>query len=552
MARLDLRPIALATLVALAGTPAGSPAEAQTTPPASTTGLYAGATPSFPIPSPAWSCTTQAQDAAWLGGDGANMCPLLTTNKRSFWSFCDVSIGPSNAQNRNQATHNVAIGNSIAIADCSNGSFNLTHFYRGTVASPLPFFADPDNPNDVQTGPTASRIWPRKALLDPNDGGMYVFGQQNSPSGSISNTFIFRVQNPTLVPWKWTMDYVSINHNASPGISYGTDGYLDTDGFLYTYGVYTPYPNSPDQFLSSFQVFPYRLPINALATAPAGSDIGSYGQYKASNGSWTSGAFNPSNYWHVNIDSSIGFSTRYNPTLQQATSKGWQAVFISDRQLGHINDNGTNDGGRPANDGPNPSFPGLLMALPFAPTGRNSDYLTYNPNASDQFYEVYAMKSASMYGPWDPPVLAGIFPQMQPDDGSCPTKNSGPPYGYDEDIWCYTPIQVLEFASSDDNLAFTYSTNSFSYSFGTSPAQPTNILYFDNAEYRPYFYPTCNPLFGTGCNLYGTQQASQTPGVAARPAGMMRKTVRSPVLRSKPAPKAAAAPSPGAAKVGMP
>ena len=413
---------------------------------------YPGYFPSFPAPATAAGVGQGGTPGVWLGADAAFCCPL--DESRSFWSFADVGIGPPGVRSRLESSNHLrhlAVGNSIAIATCRNGKFIVQHFFRGPAENPLPFFVDPHNPRGDQKG---SRLWLRKATM--HKGRLYIFAHQVVDPGGVFNTYLIRVGNPLESPNAWRYDFLLLGVFPPPGpgidprtgaapVNFGNEAFLDVpNNFLYTYGTFASH-KSTKEFFNSFVVFPVRIPLDLVETAPAYADLGRKAQFMSAKlDAWRDGLHDPSDFYRVGIPALNSFSVRYNATL-----KAWQAVFHHDLPL--------------------------------------EEYKAGNRRFEDPLVNtVWAMTSKSPYGPWSKPRPVAKIPEMDPKHDKLPDR----PHG--RDCYGYFVNEIPAFESWDGDIAFGYTIDSYARAHDHDP-QP---FYADLKLYNVYAWPAPNPFFG--------------------------------------------------------
>ncbi len=411
---------------------------------------YHGYFPTFPAPATAQGIGPEGGPGVWLGGDTGLLCPI--DESRMFYSFADVAIGPPGSLTRKDSTNvrkGLAVGNTIAIATCRNGRFEVQHYFRGSPDRPQPFFMDENN---LQNDPRGSRLWLRKAFH--HKGKLYIFALQIFEPGDPYNTFIIRVANPLESPAAWNYEYINLGINPPPkpgkqppadqAVAYfGKDGFIDAaNNYLYTYGIHAIYR---DRNFSGSEVTALRIPLDRLETAPAGSDLGPVSEFLTSRpGVWRSGLIDVKDYHKVGIPAFNSFSVRYNATL-----KAWQAVFGHDWPL--------------------------------------QDYIAGKRQLDDpKVHTVYAMTSQSPFGPWSDPRPIARYPEMDPGRANVPGRASG------NDCFAYFANEQAAFEAWDGVIVLSYSVGSLA-----ADREHNDELKNTNMKlYNTYAWPAANPFFG--------------------------------------------------------
>ncbi len=413
---------------------------------------YPGYVPSFPTPGPALGVGPEGGPANWLGGDASFSCPLDA--ERSYWSFADVYIAAPGIVDRHQSANHLlglSTGNTIAIATCRDGKFEVQHYYRGSAEHPYPFFLDLNNPTN---DPTGTRLWLRKALMIA--GHLYIFAKQVNNTGGVFNTQIIRVLNPLDAPPHWHYDYLNLGIFPAPKprqvgttapapINFGNEAYLDPEGnYLFVYGMQVD-NSSPKNFIANFRITALRIPLGVLKDAKAGSDLGPACQSLSNTpGKWRDGLHHPSDFHDVNIPAFNGFSTRYNAAL-----KAWQVVFCDDRALFDY-------------------YNGLRT---FGDPLVNSASIMTGPTA---------------WGPWSTPKALARYPEMDPRRPPI----AGRPRGMD--CYAYFTAEQPAFETGDREVVFSYTIGSYTQ----RRYHDDRFVLGDSELYNVYTWATAHPSFG--------------------------------------------------------
>ena len=378
---------------------------------------FPGCSPGFVAPAPAQGVAPGGGPGTYLGSDAGFACPL--DRQTTFWTLCDVAIGPIGARTRDDSTNkknNLAIGNTIALTTCRDGKFTVQHYFRGSSDNPLPFFPDPNNRENVAHG---TRLWPRRAFVD--EGKLYVFAQQIADPGAVYNTWIIRVENPHDRPDRWQFVYLTLGQFPIPKIKvptpasvihFGSDAVLSVpDGYVYTYGIELPLKGA---YEGNFQMTALRIPLAALRAAKAWDDLGPKAESMTREFNvWKPGLHDRNDRYLVGIPAFNAFSVRYNARL-----KLWQAVYGDDRSHGAF-------------------------------------YAGFMPITDIKVKGVYVMAGPTPFGPWGKPELVATYPEMDP------TRVNQTRHPYNADSYGYFVNELPAFEANDAEITFTYSIGSY-------------------------------------------------------------------------------------------
>ena len=405
--------------------------------------LGQGRIPNFP-PGIALPDDTGRHGVVWLGGDspiGASLGPDL-----SFWAFGDTFIGDPAAPSRRLDR---VVANTIAIGQTQSGTFVPRYFYRGTFDARQAFFPDPD---------PSHKYWPKAVLV--LRGKLYVFLSliyvnlnkgADDPLGVLdTGCVVARVNNPTEMPTRWSVDYITLHVERRPSQARlkPVVEVIPADGgrSLIVYGFFNDEPSNTNRSVVLL------VASDALENAPTGTDVDpSRVQYlsagpgnanptwKPGFGRWETG---PGDYFDTRIDSVSGFTVRWNSILAK-----WQVVG-ADSQFAAAS---PWPRGNPFH--PKPTARIFLHPTPFGPFAGTPESIT------QEFF---------------------TFPELR-----------NPP---DESIYCYCAHQWQDptepTLSSDANLLLTYTYSSRDF----------NRLLADPATYQNKSVFLQNPYSGAQAN----------------------------------------------------